>query len=65
MLNPSPVLMNMGSSTRSMYQPKLLRVCVTIRAQKGTEVKIAFQGTASLGVGYKNKTQNIYYIKYL
>jgi hypothetical protein len=51
MLNPSPVLMNIGSSTRSMYQPKLFRVWVKVRAQKGTEVKMSFQGTASFGEG--------------
>ena len=51
MLNPSPVLMNMGSSTRSMYQPKLFRVWVKVKAQNGTEVRMSFHGTASLGAG--------------
>ena len=45
MLNPSPFLMNMGSSTRSMYQPKLLNVCEIMMAHTGPEVKIFFQGT--------------------
>ena len=33
--NPSPTLKNIGSSTRSMYHPKLFNVCVMIKAQNG------------------------------
>jgi hypothetical protein len=45
MLKPSPDLMKSGSSTRSMYQPKLLHVCVMMMAHTGTDVTMLFQGT--------------------
>ena len=45
MLNPSPADMKDGNSTSNMYQPKLLRVWVTIKAQNGTEVRMDFHGT--------------------
>jgi hypothetical protein len=48
MLNPSPALMKEGSSTSSMYQPKLLRVCVMSKAQNGTDNAISFSGTGGL-----------------
>ena len=46
MENPSPILKNIGSSTSSMYQPKLFNTWVTVKAQNGPEVKIWRQGTS-------------------
>ena len=64
---PSPTLRNIGSSTSSMYQPKLFNICAIANAQNGIEVTILRHGTRFLAFGssaYKSHTI-FHYIKYL
>jgi hypothetical protein len=49
MSKPIPLRMNMGNSTKNMYQPKLFKVCVMMIAHTGAEVNTVAQGTARGG----------------